>query len=213
MIIVPSRGWKEEFKYLGTTLTNQNCIAEEIKSRLRSRNACYHWLQNLLSSRLLSKNLKIKIYRTIILPVVLYGCEAWSLTLREERKLRVFENMVLRRIFGPRRDEVTGKWRRLHNEELNDLYSSPNILRVIKSRRMRWTGHVARMGEERGVYRVLVGKPEGKRPLGRPRRKWVDNIRMDLQEVGCGYMDWIGLAQDRERWRMLVSAVMNLRVP
>jgi len=164
-----------------------------------------------LSSRLLSKNLKIKIYRTIILPVVLYGCEAWSLTLREERKLSVFENMVLRRIFGPRRDEVTGEWRRLHNEELNYLYSSPNIVRVIKLR--RWAGHVARMGEERGVYRVLVRKPEGKRPLGRPRRRWVDNIRMDLQEVGCGCMDWIGLAQDRDRWRALVSAVMNLRVP
>jgi len=133
--------------------------------------------------------------------------------LREERKLRVFENMVLRRIFGPRRDEVTWDWRRLYNEELNDLYSSPNIVRVIKSRRMRWAGHVACMGEGRGVYRVLVGKPEGKRPLGRPRRRWVDNIRIDLQEVGCGYMDWIGLAQDRDRWRTLVSAVMKLRVP
>ena len=123
-----------------------------------------------MSSRLLFKNLKIKIYRSIILPVVLYGCETWSLSLREERKLRVFEKMVLRRIFGPRRDEVMGEWRRLHNEELNDLYSSPNIMRVIKSRRMRWAGHVAHMGEERG-YRVLVGKPEGKRPLGRPRRR------------------------------------------
>ena len=116
-------------------------------------------------------------------------------------------------IFGSRKDEVTGEWRRLHNEEINDLYSSPNIVRVIKSRRMRWAGHVARMGEERGVYRVLVGKPDGKRLLGRPRRRWVDNIRMDLQEVGCGYMDWIGLAQDRDRRRTLVSAVMNLRVP
>ena len=122
----------EEFKYLGTALTNQNSIAEEIKSRLRSGNACYHSVQNLLSSRLLSKNLKIKIYRNIILPLVLYECETWSLTLWEERKLRVFENMVLRRIFGPRRHEVTGEWRRLHNEELNDLYSSPNIVRVIK---------------------------------------------------------------------------------
>jgi len=120
---------------------------------------------------------------------------------------------MFRKIFGPRRDEVTGEWRRLHNEELKDLYSSPNIVRVIKSRRMRWAGHVARMGEERGVYRVLVGKPEGKRPPGRPRRRWVDNIRMDLQEVGCGYMDWIGLSQDRDRWRTLVSAVMNLGVP
>jgi len=112
-----------------------------------------------------------------------------------------------------RRDEVTGEWRRLHNEELNDLYSSSNIVRVIKSRRMRWAGHVARMGEKRVVYRVLLGKPEGRRPLGRPRRRWVVNIRMDLQEVGCGYMDWIRLAQDRDRCRTLVSAVMNLRVP
>jgi len=203
----------EEFKYLGTTLTDQNSIAEEIKSSLRPGNACYHSVQNLLSSRLLSKNLKNKIYRTVILPVVLYGCETWSLTLREGRKLRVFENRVLRKTLGPRRDEVTGEWRRLHNEELNDLYCSPNIVRVIKSRRMGWAGHVARMGEERGVYRVLVGKPEGRRPLGRPRRRWADNIRMDLQEVGCVYMDWIGLAQDRDKWRTLVSAVMNLRVP
>jgi len=111
----------KEFQYLGTTLRNQNSIAEEIKSRLKSGNACYHSVQNILSSRLLSKNLKIKIYRTIILPVIWYGCETWSLTLREERKLRMFENMVLRRIFGHRRDEVTGEWRRLHNKELNDL--------------------------------------------------------------------------------------------
>jgi len=100
----------------------------------------------------------------------------------------------------------------MYDEELNDLYSSPNIVRVINSRRMRWAGHVARMGEERGVYRVLVGKPEGRRPRGRPRCRWVDNIRMDLQEVSCWYMGWIGLAQDKDRWQTLVSAVMNLRV-
>jgi len=111
----------------------------------------------------------------------------------------VFENMVLRRIFGPRSEEVTGEWSRLHNEELNDLYSSPNMVRVIKWRRMRWAGRVARMGEGRGVYRVLVGKPEGRRRLGRPRRRWVDNIRTDLQEVECGYIDWTGLAQDNDR--------------
>jgi len=181
----------EEFKYLGTTLTNQNSIAEEINSRLSSGNGCYHSVQNLLSSRLLSKNLKIKIYRTIILPVVLYGCETWSFTLREERNLRLFENMVLRRIFKPRRDEVTGEWRRLHKEELNDLYSSPNIVWVIKSRGMRWAGHVARMGEERGVYRVLVGKLEGRRPLGRPRRRWVDNSRKISRRWDVGM--WTGL--------------------
>jgi len=128
-------------------------------------------VQHLLYSSLLSKNIKINIHRTIILPVVMYGCETWSLTLREERGLKVFENRVLRGIFGPKRNEVTGEWRKLHNEELNDLYCSPNIVRVIKPRRMRWAGHVERKGERRGVYRVLVGKPEGKRPPGRPWRK------------------------------------------
>ena len=152
----------EEFKYLGTTLKNQNSIAEEIKSRLKSGNACY--LSFVFQVAI--QNLKIKIHRTIILPVVLYGRESWSLTLREKRKLKVSENMGLRRIFGTRRDEVTGEWRRLHNEELNDLYSSPNIVRVIKPRRMRWAGHVVRMGEERVVYRVLVGKAEGKNQWG-----------------------------------------------
>jgi hypothetical protein len=156
-----------KFKYLGTTLTNQNGIHDEIKSRLNSGNACYYSVQNLLSSRLISKNLKIKIYKNVILPVVLYGCETWFLTLREEHGLRVFENRVLRRIFGPKRKE-DGSWRKLHNDELHSLYSSPNIFRVIKSRRMRWAGHMARMGEGRGVYRILVGRSEGKRPLGRP---------------------------------------------
>ena len=120
---------------------------------------------------------------------------------------------VLRRIFGPKRDGVTGEWRKLHNEELNDLYSSPDIVRVIKSRRMRWAGHVARMEEGRGVHKVLVRKPDGKRPLGRPRRRWEDNIKLDLQEVGRGCGDWMGLAQDMDRWRALVSTVMNFGVP
>jgi hypothetical protein len=123
---------------------------------------------------------KVRIYKTIILPLVLYGCETWSLTVREGHKLRVFENRVLRRIFGPKRDGVTGGWRKLHNEELHNLYSSPSIIGIVKSRSMRWAGHVARMGEKRNVYRLLVGKPEGKRPLGRPRRRWIDTIKMDL---------------------------------
>jgi hypothetical protein len=131
-----------------------------------------------------------KIYKTIILLVVLYGCATWSLTLREEHRLMVFENRVLRRIFGPKRDEVTGEWRKLHNEELHNLYLSPDIIRQVKLRRMRWAGHVARMGEERKLYKVLMGKPEGKRPPGRPRRRWEDGIRMDLREIGLGV--WIG---------------------
>jgi hypothetical protein len=136
----------------------------------------------MLSSSLISKNVKIKMYRNTILPVVLYGCEIWSLTLREERKLRVFENRMLRRIFGPKRDEVAGEWRKLFNEDPNDLYPSPNIIRVIKSRPWRWAWHVAGMGERKCAYRVLVVKPEEKRPLGRPRHRCEDNIKMDRQE-------------------------------
>jgi hypothetical protein len=125
----------------------------------------------------------------------------------------VFENRVLRRIFGPKRDGVMGGWRKLHNEELHNLYSSPCTIRIIKSRRMRWVGHVAQMGEKRNVYRLLVGKPEGKRPLGRWRRRWIDNIKMDHSEIGLRVVDWIGLAQDSCRWRALVNAVIKLRVP
>jgi hypothetical protein len=128
-------------------------------------------------------------------------------------ELRVFENRVLRRVSGHKRDEVTGEWRKLHTEELNDLYSLPNIVRVVKSRQMRWTGHVARMGEDRGVHWVFVGKPEGKRPLGRLRRRREDNIKMDLQEVGGGGGDWMELARDRGRWWTLVVTARNFRVP
>ena len=125
----------------------------------------------------------------------------------------MFENRVLSRTSGPKRNEVAREWIKLHNEEINDLYSSPNIVRVIKSRKIRWAGHVACMGEKRGLYRVLVGKPEGKRPLGRPRRRWEDNINADLQEVGCGVVDWMELAQDSDRWWALENAVINLQVP
>jgi hypothetical protein len=133
--------------------------------------------------------------------------------LREEHRLKVYENRVLRRIFGPKRDGVTGEWTKLDNEELNDLYSSSNIIRLIKSIRIRWAGQVARMGERTCAYRILVVKPEGNIPLGRPRRRWEDNIKMDIQEVGCGSIDWIKLAQDRYRWRALVNVVMNIRIP
>jgi hypothetical protein len=127
--------------------------------------------------------------------------------------LRVFENRVLRKIFGPKRDEMTGGWRKVRNEGLHGLYSSPSTVRVIKARRMRWAGHVARMGEVRCAYNILIGRPEGRRPLGRPRRRWEDNIKMDLREIGFGDVGWIHLTQDRDRWRALVNTVMNLRVP
>jgi PAS domain-containing protein len=130
--------------------------------------------------------------------VVPYGCEIWSLTLREDRGLRVFENRVLRRIFGPKRDEVTGGWRKLHNEEFHSLYFSPSIIRMIKSRRLRWARHVVRTGEKMNAYRILVGTPEGKRPLGRLRRRWVDKIKMDLRDIVWGGMNWFDLAQDRD---------------
>ncbi|PNF32281.1 hypothetical protein B7P43_G16947, partial [Cryptotermes secundus] len=149
-----------QFRYLGTTITDQNLIQGEIKRSLNS------------------KNIKIRIYKTIILPMVLYGCETWSLTVRKE-----------------------------HN-----LYSSPSIIRMIKSKRIRWAGHVAQKGET-NAYRILVGKPEGKRPVGRPIRSWEDNIKMDLREVGWDGIDWIDLAQDRDQWRALLNMVMNLRVP
>jgi hypothetical protein len=177
-------------------LTNLNDIHDEVKSRISSGNARCYSVQDLSSSRLISKNLMIKINKTVILPVGLSGCVTCSLTLGEEHRLRVFENRVLRKIFAPKREE-DGSWGKLHNDELHDLYSSPNIFRVIKSRRMKWAGHVARLGEGRGVDRVLVGRPKGKRPLGRPRRWWEDNIKMDIREIGIDGANWIFLAQDR----------------
>jgi hypothetical protein len=157
-----------------------------------------NYIQSQIS--LLPTNIKVKIYKT------------WSLILRKEHKLRVFENRFLRRICGSKRDEVKGEWRKLHSEKFHILYLSPDIIRQVKSRRMRWARRVERMGEERNVYRVLVGKPEGTRPFGRPRRKWENGIRMDLKETGYGGLEWIKLAQDRDRWRALVNTVMNLRV-
>jgi hypothetical protein len=146
----------------------------------------------------------IKKYRTIILPFVLYGCGTWSLTLSEKHRLKVFENRVLRRTFGAKRDEVTWKWRKLQNEQLNDLYCSPNIARLIKSRKMRWVGHVARMGDTKGVVQGLEGKHEGKRPIGRTGRWCEDNIKMNFQDVVLTDMDWIDVIQDMDSWRMLL---------
>jgi hypothetical protein len=174
-------------------------------------NACYHSVQSLSSFCLPSRNVKVKVYKIKILPVVLYGCESWSLTLREEHRLRAFENRVLRKMFRPKRDEVAGEWRKLHNEELHNLFLSPNIIRQIKSRRMKWAGHVARMGEEKELYKVLVGKPEGKRPLGRPGRRREDGIRMDPREISWED-EWVQLAHDGDQWQAVVNVVMNLGV-
>ncbi|KAJ4439816.1 hypothetical protein ANN_07944 [Periplaneta americana] len=185
----------EKLKYFGATVTNINDTREENKRRINMGNACYYSVEKLLSSSLLSKNVEVRIYKTVIL-LVLYGCETWTLTLREEQRLRVFENKVLRKIFGAKRDEVTGELRKLHNAELHALYSSPDIIRNIKCKRLRWAGHVARMGESRNRYRMLVRRPEGERSLWRPRRRWEDNIKMDLREVGYNDRDWINLAQD-----------------
>jgi hypothetical protein len=173
-------------------------------------NAWYHSDQFVFLYHI--KKTNTEIYKTVIFPVVLYGCEIWSLALREEHRLRFSENRMLRKIFGPKREE-DGSWRKLHNDELHSLCSSPNIVTVIKSRRTRWAGHVARMGEGRGVYRVLVGRPEGKRPLGRPRLRWENNIKLDLREIGIDGSNWVRLAQDRVRWRVFVNTVMNIRVP
>jgi hypothetical protein len=184
-IIIANRSFENvsQFIYLGTVI-NQNLIPEESKRRLNSGNACYHSVQNFLSSRL-PKNIKIRVYKTIILPVVLYGQEDWSLTLREEHRL------VLRKIFEPKRDEVTGEWIKLHNEELRDLYSSPSIIRINKLRTMRWARHVTRMGEKRNAYRLLVGKPEGKRPL-------------DQDVGGCIILGWLYERWDGVMWTGLV---------
>jgi hypothetical protein len=143
----------------------------------------------------------------IVVPISFY-----NIVKHNVHKLRVFENRLLR-IYGPKRDGVTGEWRKLYDKELHNLYSLPSIIRIIKSRRMRWAGHVTRMVEKRNMYRLLVGKPEGKRPLGRPRHRWIDNVKIDLLDKGLSVVDWIGLAQDRYRWRALVNSVMNLRVP
>ncbi|KAJ4441387.1 hypothetical protein ANN_11242 [Periplaneta americana] len=171
------------------------------------------------NGKLRGKKLQVKtppqeVTCSFVLPVVLYGCETWTLTLREKQRLRVFENKVLRKIFGAKRVEVTGEWRKLHNAELHALYSSPDIIRNIKSRRLRWAGHVVRIAwANPEMHIVLVGRPEGKRPLGRTRRRWEDNIKMDLREVGYVDREWINLAHDRDRWRAYVRAAMNLRVP
>jgi hypothetical protein len=172
-IKIASRSFPDvaQFKYLGTTLTDQNCMHEEIKSRLNLRECFLPFGSESFFFQPAVEESNVKVHKTIILPVVVYVCKTWSLTLTEEHRLGVFENRMLRRIFGPKRDEVMEEWRKLLNGELHNLYSSPNIIRQFKSKKMRWPEHVASMGEGRKVYRALVGRPQGKGPLERPRRR------------------------------------------
>jgi hypothetical protein len=191
-----------KFKYLGMTLTNKNDIHDEIKSRLNS-GLPFSPKSFVFPSHVKKKKLEINIHKTVIMPVVLYECETWFLTLREEQRLRVSENSVLRRILGPEREEDR-LWRKLQNDELHNLYFSPNIVKVIKSRRMRWAGHVAHVVEESNVYRILTGRPEGSSSLERPMCRWEDNIKVDLREIMINGVNWIWLAcQDSVWWRVL----------
>jgi hypothetical protein len=208
----------EEFKYLetayvGTSLTNQKAIQEEIKSTLKSGNCLLVYGAETFVFCFVIKNFKYNVIQKYNFACCFVWVTTWSLTLKQKLRLSMFENRMLRRIFGHKKDEVTGEWRKLYNEELKYLYPSPNIVRVIESSRMRWVVYVARMGERRHVYKVLVGKSEGKRPLGRLRRRWEDNIKVDLQEVGCEGMDWIDVVQNRDRWQALVKAIMKIRPP
>jgi hypothetical protein len=184
---------------------------EEIKRKFG--NACYHSVQKLLSFHPLSKSVSIKIYKTLIFLCFCVVVKLGLLTFREERRLRVFANRVLRRIFGSKRGEVTGEWRKLHNEELRYLHSLPSIIWMIKSRRMRRAGSCSMNGEKRNACRILMGKPEGKRPLGRPSCSLMDNIKMNLWEIGWNCMDWLGLSQDGVQLRALVNMAMNFLVP
>jgi hypothetical protein len=177
-----------------------------------SENACHRSIQNLLPSVSSPKNLKIKVYNYIIYLLFYMGMKLCLSHTEEKHGLRVFENRVLRRTFGDKREEVVGGWRRLHNKELHNLYASPYVIRVINSRRMRWAGHVTRMGEIRNSYKILIEKPEGKRPLWRPRRRWEHNIRMDHREMWLKGVDWIHLPQDGDKWQGAGNTILNLRV-
>ena len=185
----------EKFKYLGSVITRKNEIQEEIKARLKAGNACYFSVSTLLRSRILSRNIKLRIYKTIILPTVLYGCETWPLTLKDEQRLKVFENKVLRKIFGPKKDESTGEFRRLHNAELRSMHPV-NIIEVISSRRLKWACKVVGLSNERIPKKLINAEPTGKRPRGRPKRRWEDSIKSDLMNLGLEGSPWTEICSD-----------------
>ena len=202
-----------EFKYLGSVLTSRNDVKKEIVSRIAAGNRCFYSLLDIMKKRSVSRNTKLRIYNSIIRPITTYGCETWILTRELQRKLEVFENSVLRRITGPVYDVEESTWRRRHNEEVRELTKQVKITDFISSQRLRWLGHVARMGEQRWPRRVMEGMMEGRRPVGRPRMRWKDNVMSDLEKVGVQNPldEWQELATDRRTWSGLVRAVMGLR--
>ena len=197
------------FKYLGSTVTTNNLIDEEIRLRIGAGSRCSWALNTTLKSRMLSKATKVQIYTTIIRPTVTYGCETWRLTKELERRLNVFERSILRRIWGPIYDEANGEWRRRHNHELRALTDFPPITNIVRSSRLRWAGHVARKEDGQLVKEVMVGRPLGTRPLGRPRKRWIDNVKEDLNTLGVNPNDWRLVAENRSTWRQLVKAAKD----
>ena len=198
------------FKYLGSTLTSDSDVSEEVKIRIGAASRASWAINTLLKSNVLSRSTKIQAYVTIIRPIVTYGCETWRLTKDLERRLTVFENGILRRIYGPVRDDQTGEWRRRHNVEIRELSGLPPITSYIRAQRLRWAGHIARMEEDNLLKQIVKGMPAGRRPVGRPRMRWSDNVRGDLMLLEQERPDeWWEVAQDRGQWRLLVKAAKD----
>lgn len=207
-LVTENRKFKRvrEFKYLGTVFNEGGSCEAEINARIQAGNRCYHSLGQLLKARNLSRQVKIRLYKTLIQPVVMYGCETWSIRRQDYCKLLVFERKVLRKIFGPVQDATTGEWRIRHNEELNSIYRHPTIVGLVRSKRLEWAGHVSRMRENRWPVNLLNFVSQGKRPRGRPRKRWSDGLREDLNQLGIDMTNWQHKAADRHGWRRLVVA-------
>ena len=202
----------ESFKYLGTVMSQNAGMAEEVTARIGAANRCYYSLTDLFKRRSISRKTKLRIYNTVIRPLLIYGCETWSLTKALEKRFEVFENAVLRRIEGPIYDQETNEWRRRHNREIRNSTKQPNVCDVIRSRRLQWAGHVARMEEDRNPKRIFLAEVGGRRPVGRPRKDWRRCLEEDVNISGGNPEEWFQQAQNREEWRILSRAVMGQQV-